>query len=360
MRGEGAVPAAVTGAGIPEEVEVISPVSDEDLSVVLRQASEKRRPVAIWGGGTHRAMGYETRPDLVISTAAMSGIIDWQPDDLTVVVAAGTPVADMEEELNQGRQTAVLPERPGPATVGGVVATATSSYARLRYGPTRDRMLEVKAVTGDGRLIRGGGRVVKNVTGYDLPRLFTGSLGSLGVITSVCLKLWPLTQSNRTVIVEEPPSTEIVYRPRAVLQTDEDVRVYLSGTEREVGEQVRRLGGEERDGLEYPPPLEGEVVWSLRIRPGRVAGAVEYLPAGWRFIAQHGVGEISFEAPAAFDVSDLRTWAEAEGGALVRLRGNSNADPWGSPPPALDLQRRVIAAFDPSRILEPGRLPGAL
>jgi glycolate oxidase FAD binding subunit len=353
-----AAPAAVNVP--PDDVEVVSPTSDDELSGVLREATAERRTVAVWGGGTHRAVGYEVRPDRVISTAGMSGVVDWQPDDLTVVVAAGTPVADLEEELNRGRQTAVLPEWPGAATVGGVVATGTSSYARLRYGPTRDRVLEVRAVTGDGRVVKGGGRVVKNVTGYDLPRLYTGSLGSLGVITSVCLKLWPLTEATRTVFVEAPPPDTVVYRPRAVLQTDEDVRVFLAGTGREVDEQVRRIGGEERDGLQYPPSVEGEAVWSLRVPPGVVGQAVGRLPPGRRFVAQHGVGEVTFEAPASFDVTDLRAWAEAEGGALVRLRGHSEADPWGTPPPGLELQRRIVAAFDPARILEPGRLPGGL
>lgn len=352
--------AAVTADRIPDDVDVVTPASEEELADHLRGATATKRTVAIWGGGTHRDMGYSVSPDLVVSTRGLMGVVDWQPDDLTVVVRAGTAVSDLEAELNRGGQTAVLPERPGAATVGGIVASGSSAYARLRYGPTRDRILEVQAATGDGRLIKGGGRVVKNVTGYDLPRLFTGSFGSLGVITSVCLKLWPLTESSRTVIVDEAPPTRVVYRPRAVLETPEGVRVFLSGTRREVDEQIRRLGGEEREGLEYPPAVEGEVVWSLRVRPGQVARALDRLPAGRRFVAQHGVGEITFEAPAAFDVTDLRAWAEAEGGALVRLRGMSENDPWGTPPPALELQRRIVAAFDPARILEPARLPGRL
>lgn len=346
------------GGADPDQV--VAPATDQELAEVLRSATEERRTVSILGGATHREMGYPMSTDLTVSTASLSGVIDWQPDDLTVVVGAGIPVADLEEELRSGGQTAVLPEQPGAGTVGGAVATGSSALARLRYGPTRDRLLEVQAVTGDGRCVKGGGRVVKNVTGYDLPRLFAGSFGSLGVITSLCLKLWPLPEASRTVILDEPPTQGAVYRPRAVLQTEEAVRVLLSGTRQEVDDQVRRLGGETQEGLDHPDPLEGEVVWSLRLRPGRVAQGVRRLPPGRRFVAQHGVGEISFEAPSSFDVSDLRHWAEAQGGSLVRLRGLSEADPWGAPPPALELQRRIIASFDPARILEPGRLPGRL
>lgn len=340
--------------------EVVAPAGEEELAEVLRAATDERRTVSILGGATHQEMGSPVSTDLTVSTVSLSGVIDWQPDDLTVVVGAGTPVAELEEELRSGGQTAVLPEQPGAGTVGGAVATGSSPLARLRYGPTRDRVLEVQAVTGDGRLVKGGGRVVKNVTGYDLPRLFAGSFGSLGVITTLCLKLWPLTEVSRTVILDEPPPEAVVYRPRAVLQTEEAIRVLLSGTRREVEGQVRRLGGESREGLDHPPPLEGEVVWSLRLRPGRVPEGVRRLPPGRRFIAQHGVGEVAFEVPASFDVSDLRHWAESQGGSLVRLRGVSEVDPWGTPPPALELQRRIIAAFDPARILEPGRLPGGL
>lgn len=347
-------------AVVPADVETVSPASAEELEEVLLSATRSRRVVSIWGGGTHRDMGHSVTPDLVVSTRALSGIVDWQPDDLTVVVAAGTPVGELEAELRAGGQSAILPELAGTATVGGVVATGSSPYARLRYGPTRDRVLEVRAVTGDGRSVKGGGRVVKNVTGYDLPRLFTGSFGSLGVITSVCLKLWPLPAAACTVMLDEPPPEGLVYRPLAVLETESAVRVLLAGTRQEVDGQVSRLGGEARDGLHYPEPVEGEMVWSMRVRPGRVPEALERLPTGRRYVAQHGVGEVTFEAPASLDVAGLRSWAEGQGGSLIRRRGRSAADPWGTPPPALDLQRRIIAALDPARILEPGRLPGGL
>lgn len=340
-------------------VETVEPATEAELATILAAASAEGRRVALLGGGTHREMGHDFESDLVVSTAGFSGIEAWEPDDLTLVVGSGTPVATLEAELAAGRQTAMLPERAGGATVGGVVATATSGYRRLRYGPTRDRLLEVRAVTGDGRIIRGGGRVVKNVSGYDLPRLYTGSFGALGVITSVCFKLWPLTQATATVTVPDASAAAAVHRPLAVLQTPDGVRVFLAGTAAEVEDQVRRLGGDATDGLDFPEMPRGESVWSARVPPSRLAETIERLPDDADFVAQHGVGEVSVGL-AADSVTDLRDWVEAQGGRLVRLRGAPDVDPWGTPPPGLDLQERLVAAFDPARILEPGRLPGRI
>lgn len=344
----------------PATVETVTPNSEDELAELLAEASASGRRVTIAGGGAHRAMGYPVEPDLVVSTEALRGVEVWEPGDLTLVVRGGTPAAEIESELASGGQTAVLPEQPGRATVGGVVATGSSGYRRLRYGPTRDRILEVRAVTGDGRVIRGGGRVVKNVTGYDLPRLYTGSFGCLGVITSVCLKLWPLTEASATVTVDEPGVAAAIHRPLAILETRDGVTVLLAGTAAEVEDQVARLGGQGTASLQYPPAPTGKSVWSTRVPPADLAETVRRLPAGVAFVAQHGVGEVTVALDGADEVVFLREWAESRGGSVVRLAGDLGVDPWGSPPPGLALQRRLVAAFDPARILEPGHLPGGI
>ncbi len=180
----------MTGAagGGPERV---APSTVEDLSSILRRATEGKRVVQVVGGGTKQGYGTPPQPDLIVETHGLSGIEEWDPDDLTVTVGAGIPVGELEATLAERSQTAVLPEVPGESTVGGVISAGVSSLRRARLLGTRERMLEVRLVTGDGRVVRGGGRVVKNVSGYDLPRLVVGAFGSLGVVTSVCLKLWP-------------------------------------------------------------------------------------------------------------------------------------------------------------------------
>jgi glycolate oxidase FAD binding subunit len=348
-------------AGAPQAEFTFAPSTAEDAAALLDFASEHRLAVVPWGGGTHQ-IGPPFAPDVVVSTAALGGI-DWHPDDLTVVVGAGIPLATLEDRLSERGQSAMLPENPGTATVGGVIAAGASGWRRLRFGPTRDRILEVVAATGDGRVIRGGGQVVKNVSGYDLPRLFTGSLGSLGVITRVCLKLWPTGAATATVTMDDPArALAIAQRPLAILQTPGGVSVYLAGTRAEVEAQTTALGGSGTPGLAWPDRPDGEVVVSMRVPPSLVPAAVERVSAHG-FVAAHGVGEVlvAGRLPGS-TVTEWRAWAESRGGALVITRAPAElvVDPWGTPPATLDLQRRIKAAFDPLGVMVPGRLPGGI
>ncbi|MCI0424293.1 MAG: FAD-binding protein [Actinobacteria bacterium] len=340
-----------------------TPTTPEELADLLRDACEGGKKVQVVGGGSRSGYGSPLPPDVVLSMSAMTGIVSWVPDDLTLVVRAGTRVADIEAELAARSQTAVLPERPGPSTVGGVIAAGASSLRRGRLYATRERILETTVVTGDGRVVRSGGRVVKNVTGYDLSRLHFGAFGSLGVLISVCLKLWPVPPATATVEVESPAQALVVTRPLAVLEEQGRTRVYLWGTEMEVAAMSARLGGEARPGLHWPDDPAGSFRWSLRVPPALVGEALGRLPPGWRHLAIHGVGEVRLASDDAGDALELRQWAEARGGRLVvvdRPRVDEGPDPWGSLPQALDVQRALIERFDPMRIINPGRLPGGI
>lgn len=344
---------------LPLEAEHSHPQSVEEMAEVLGQASAANRTVLIWGSGTHQGVGHRVHPELVVATDRLTQIIDWQPEDLTVVVEAGTPISDLEARLDEHRQSAVLAENPGRGTVGGAVAAAVSGYRRARYGPTRDRILEVTVVTGDGRIVRGGARVVKNVTGYDLPRLVVGSLGRMGVIVSVCLKLWPDPQCEATVVLDHPYEDE-VHRPVAVLDCSDETRVYLGGTEAEVNAQSDRLAGRVSSSWNWPAPPEGVWTWSLRIPPAAMSVLAGLFPRP--FVHQVGVGEVSFATADTSGMDELRSAAEGVGGRLV-VTGRpfgGEYEPWGTPPPGLDLQARLSAAFDPRGILNPGRLPGGI
>ncbi len=348
--------------------EVVVPGSVEDVAEILRWASEQGAMVVPWGGGTQQGLGFLPDPDVVLDMSGLADVVAWEPDDLTVVVGAGARIADLEGMLNDRGQTALLSEQPGTGTVGGAVATGVSGYRRGRYGPTRDRLLEVTLVTGDGRLVRGGGRVVKNVTGYDLPRLATGSMGALGVITSVCLKLWPLPVATATVAVEDAETARLrTWRPLAALSSRTASWLYLGGTPDEISGQVSQLGGSTAvEGLHWPAPPQGETTWSLRVPADLLPAAIAQIPSEWDYVAQHGVGVAMVSDPGG-DVGSarrLRTWAEGVGGSLVLVDGSgtvrSEIDPWGSPPPAVDIQRRLVARFDPDRVVNRGRLPGGL
>lgn len=355
---------------VPAADRVIAPASLDAAATALRAASEHGLRVLVWGGGTHQGIGHPVDADVVMVTTRLDGLIDWQPEDLTIVVGAGMRISALQELLAERAQSAVLPERPGAATVGGVVATASSAWRRLRYGPTRDRMLEVVLVTGDGRIVTGGGRVVKNVTGYDLPRLATGSLGSLGLIGSVCLKLWPVPAHSGTISVGDAAvARATAYRPLAIIETETDASVFVAGTAEEVEGQAADLGGAARPGLHWPDPLATQWVLSLRVLAAHTAdavGEIRRLGDAVRFQAAHGVGEVMVGTDE-LDVaraSHLRRWAEDRHGAVVVLRrpdgDESGFDPWGTPPATVDLQRRIKAAFDPAGVVNPGRLPGPI
>ena len=347
--------------GAPEEAFQLAPKTVRDVEAILRYCSERDLVVQVWGGGTHSGFGEPVEPDFVMSMERMDEVEAWEPDDLTIVVGAGARVADVEARLAERNQTLVMPEKPGPATLGGVLAAGVSSLRRGRLYSTRERVLEVTMVTGDGRLIRSGGRVVKNVTGYDIHRLAVGAFGSLGVILSACIKLWPIPPGSATVVVEDIERIRSVARPLAVLEMDGRVRVYLQGPEAEVESQVERLGGSGRQGLDWPDDPRGLWEWSLRVPPARTSEGISRLPDGWSHLAIHGVGELRTASQTPDGASDLRSWAESVGGHLVMTKGDpALIDPWGTPPPALGLQKSIIGEFDPKRIINPGRLPGGI
>ena len=347
--------------GAPGTAFHLAPKTVRDVESILRYCSERSLVVQVWGGGSHSGFGDPTPPDFVMAMERMGEIERWEPDDLTIVLGAGARIEAVEAMLAERNQSLALPERPGPATVGGVVAAGISGLRRGRLYSTRERVLEVSMVTGDGRLVRSGGRVVKNVTGYDLHRVAVGAFGSLGVIVSVCLKLWPTPPGAVTVMVDDLERAAAVVRPLAVLETSGQIQVYLQGTEAEVESQADRLGGRAMAGFDWPADPRDAWRWSLRVPPAMTGPAVTRLPGSWSYIAVHGVGEVRAASPSVDGAEDVRSWAQSLGGHLVMVAGDPSVfDPWGTPPPGLDLQRRLIAEFDPMRILNPGRLPGGV
>lgn len=351
--------------GLPPADLLVAPASIEETETILDLACEHRLKAVVWGGGTHQGFGGRVEPDLIISTANLNRLIDWQPEDFTVTVEAGMTVAKLESMLAERGQTAVLPEVPGDATVGGILSAGISGWRRARYGPSRDRVLEVDLVTGDGRHVKAGGRVVKNVTGFDLPRLVVGSFGSLGLIAQVCLKLWPVPSTIATVSVSDGDAAlAVAYRPTAVVETSGQAKVFLGGTEAEVEGQAEALGGSVTPAWSWDPEPNGPFRWSLRVPPDAVREAIQRLPNGWTYQAGLGVGEIKAASGDADAAVGLREWAESRGGALVIADGPdeiyARLNPWGTPPASLGIQRNLISRFDPLRVLNPGRLPGGL
>lgn len=348
---------------------VVAPTSIEEAAEVIGVATEAGTAVSFYGAGTHREMGNPVDADVVITSTSMNRILDYEPDDLTVRVEPGVTLGELEELLADRRLTAVLPETQPEATVGGVIATGRSGYRRLRHGPTRDRVLQVTAATGYGKVITGGSPVVKASTGYGMPRLFTGSFGSLGMVGPVLLKLWSEPMATATAVVHDPEAARrSVYRPLAVLGSGGSGLVYLGGTPQEVEAQVEAIGGETIGTLDWPAAYDELIRLSFRV-PARlvddaVARALSLDAGSW--IAQYGVGlvEAGYHGLAADTFVSARAWAESVGGSLVieaapeDLRSELGA--WGASPSSIELQREIKQQFDPSGICNPGILPGGV
>jgi glycolate oxidase FAD binding subunit len=184
--------------------ERVAPSSAEELAGALREASERERPVRVRGGGTklHWGVRGEGEPALEVSTEHLDGLIEHNAGDMTAVLEAGTPLHRAQQAFAaEGQMLALDPPDPGgAATLGGVVAAADSGPLRSRYGAARDLVLGVRVALSDGTLAQAGGKVIKNVAGYDLAKLFAGSFGTLGAIVQLSVRLHPLPPSTATAV----------------------------------------------------------------------------------------------------------------------------------------------------------------
>src|SRR6266702_1186815 len=194
--------AADAVAGVQPKL-VVDPGTEKELAEVLRLSNEAGLAVIPRGGGTKLRWGNPpSRADLILSTARLAEIIEHAWADLTVTVEAGCTIQRLQETLAQhGQRLALDPLWPEKATIGGVLSANDSGALRLRFGALRDLIIGATIALADGTLASSGGKVVKNVAGYDLPKLVTGALGTLGVITRAVFRLHPLPRSTRSLSI---------------------------------------------------------------------------------------------------------------------------------------------------------------
>jgi glycolate oxidase FAD binding subunit len=181
----------------------VFPGSVEEVSAVIALAAEAGLPVTPWGGGTAASVGMPlARAGLVLGLRRLNRLLEHEPGDLTSTVEAGMPVGELQAALRgRGQWLSLDPADAERATIGGVLATDASGPRRHLYGSARDLLIGVTVVTAEGAVVKGGGKVVKNVAGYDLPKLFIGSYGTLGVIVEATFKLRPLPDEERLMCV---------------------------------------------------------------------------------------------------------------------------------------------------------------
>lgn len=384
-----------------------------ELAELLRLAgSEGWRVLPVGGGSKLSWSPPPIRADLVVSTAELRGVVDYEPADGTLTALAGTPMAHLAEVARGGGHR-LTPEvaRPDTATLGGVVAAGQSGICRLRLGPTRNHVLGLRAVLPGGRASKSGGRLVKNVTGFDLHRLHTGAHGALGVIVEVSLRLFALPGREATlswtatrleealaaagrvregrlaplaVVVEagldgRDPRPRVhallAGRPEGVARDLEQARAALGPGELELreGERAEKLRRRLRD---LEPESRGTLSLRIGCRPSHLGRALEKtlewlrerdLP---RALACHpGLATLEVPLGAAGGLTEgeatdlvrdaLELRATLAPRARLDLRGAALARPEGPPAgPLGELQRRLRAALDPGGNLASDRFRG--
>ena len=290
-------------------------------------------------------------PAGAVEVRAPNGVITYEPADMTITVGAGTTFDELDAVLLEHGQECALDPRDRAATVGGILACGLSGIRRLRHGPVRDHVLEVRFETGDGRLVKGGGPTVKNVTGYDLPRLIVGSLGTIGILQQVTLRCRPRVAYARWF---RAPDTSEVYRPSSRLWSGDDEYVLLEGVRADVDAQGRGFTAVD-DG---PPLPEGAHRGRISVEPGRVRDCADALPADLAWCAELGVGTLHVAGETPECLMRARAIAHAHGGWLLREAGGEpDDDGFGRDLPNAALMARIKAAFDRDGRLNPGRLP---
>jgi glycolate oxidase FAD binding subunit len=398
-------PTHASAAAAVQAILLIEPATEQELAKVLKQANDTTLAVIPRGGGTKLAWGNPPqRADIILSTTRLNAIIEHAWSDLTVTVEAGCTMKQLSEALaRHGQRLALDPLWPGRATVGGVLSTNDSGALRLRFGSLRDLIIGVTLALPDGTLAKSGGKVVKNVAGYDLPKLLTGALGTLGVITQATFRLHPQPKESQTVsclardsqeaqrlllAVQSSKLAHSCAQVRFVESMQPQIDVLFEATQAGLTAQIEQLKSILAPSAMIDP---GPAVWNARqelysaakdnaetsalakisVLPAQVADAYEMLSSiaanrvHFQAVVQAtGIGSVYFEsAPSEIGnvLQSLRTKLEAIGGSLMiahRPSTTAPLDAWGNPGDALPLMRAVKQQFDPKSTLNPGRFVG--
>ncbi len=183
------------------------PQTIEEISEIMKVASRESLAIAPWGGGTKIGLGREPqKADVVICTRRLNRIIEYEPSDLVGIAECGISLRDFQKALSEKNQFLATdpPHIERGATLGGIIATNDSGPMRLRYGTIRESLIGIKVIRSDGIIIKGGAKVVKNVAGYDIPKLYVGSLGTLGIIVEGTFRLYPIPEASETLLISFP------------------------------------------------------------------------------------------------------------------------------------------------------------
>lgn len=355
------------------------PTTPDHFIQCITQAAERRQALCIRGGGSKDFYGNpQALQHAVLNTTAWRGIVDYEPSELVVTARTGTPLTELEKLLHTHGQMLAFepPYFNSSATLGGCTAAGLSGPRRAYTGAARDYVLGTKLLDGQGRILSFGGRVMKNVAGYDVSRLMTGAMGTLGVLLEVSLKVLPRPITERTICIQASQLEAIRLMRRCSTEPlpvsatslhDDQLYIRLSGTESAVRTAHSKLGGDAIDdgnsfwesirNHTHPFFQEGKSddksLWRLSIKstspplslPGKQliewGGALRWL-----------VTEKNIE------ITIIRKHAAEAGGHATLFHGDKATIPVFHPlsPALLKIHQRLKQQFDPAGILNPQRM----
>ncbi|MCX5512505.1 2-hydroxy-acid oxidase [Kaistia algarum] len=383
---------------------ILLPEAEAEIEAIVAEAASSNSPLAIHGGGT-RDIGRPVQAARILSTQAMTGITLYEPSEMVIAARAGTKLAEIEATLKASRQR--LPFEPidwrpllgtrGEPTLGGVTASNAAGPRRIQAGAARDHLIGIRAVTGRGETIKSGGRVMKNVTGYDLVKLMAGSWGTLGILTEVTYKVLPEAETETTLILEGLSAERAVEAMSMALGTPFEITgaAHIPGAPSQTllrfegftaSCAYRRdrlvailkpfgaataIEGDASQALWRPiadvtalGDAPGDAVWRISVKPSEgpaVGGRLE-TELGSSLLYDWGGGQIWASARDEGDAgAAIVRAAIAPGGHATLVRASPvtrAAVPVFEPQPAavVAMAEKVRAEFDPAGVLNPGRM----
>jgi glycolate oxidase FAD binding subunit len=380
----------------------VAPADAEEIAQILRFADANTLSVIPTGSGTKLNWGNAVSPDIELSLERLNALREHAWEDLTCTVQAGCSWATMQGNLaRHGQMVALDPLWPERATVGGVVASNDSGALRLRYGGLRDLIIGMTLVLADGSIAKTGGKVVKNVAGYDLHKLLTGSFGTLGVITEVNFRLHPVERHVQNWTISGDRDSLIDLMMGVLASTMQVSAMQLRGPQRQSSdrldirfavrpecqarqkEQLHAMAanlemtpaGDEiwlaRENLFNEGEARDGLVFKAAMLPTQIA-AIEKILAAWPGETISVTQATGIMTAAVFSgtlqyamlIDELRETLRASSGSVIVLRMPQSSSPqpdvWGCQSDALPLMREIKRRFDPNRVLSPGRFVGGI